>query len=30
MNAAQQAKTMAMLQGQQADNLAWANRVASI
>jgi hypothetical protein len=27
---AQEAKTMAMLQGQQADNLAWANRVASM
>lgn len=27
---AQEAKTMAILQGQQADNLAWANRVASM
>lgn len=30
MKEAQNAKTMAMLQGQQADNLAWANRVAAM
>lgn len=27
---AQEAKTMALIQGQQADNLSWANRVASM
>lgn len=30
MQAAEQAKTIAMAQGQQADNLAWANRVESM
>lgn len=30
MREAQEAKTMAMLQGQAADNLSWANRVASM
>lgn len=30
MQAAEQAKTIAMAQGQQADNLAWANKVDSM
>lgn len=30
MQQAQEAKTMAMLQGQAADNLSWSNRVASM
>lgn len=30
MQAAEQAKTLAMAQGQMADNLSWANRVQSL
>lgn len=30
MQAAENAKTLAMAQGQQADNLSWANRVQSM
>lgn len=30
MQAAENAKTLAMAQGQQADNLSWANRVQSL
>lgn len=30
MHAAENAKTLAMAQGQQADNLSWANRVQSM
>jgi hypothetical protein len=30
MQQAEQAKTLAMVQGQQADNLSWANRVQSM
>lgn len=30
MQAAENAKTLAMAQGQQADNLSWSNRVQSL